>query len=156
MATISGPGPRTREIHAAIEKLSRLTELFQERREQLASAAGLTDAQWGVLEEVSTERFMPSMFAKDQASSCASVSKVLRQLLDRGLVRVAISPKDGRQRDYALTREGRAALDRLRTEREKAIAAIWTKFDPADLERFNAFAGDLIERLSRYARGKKE
>jgi DNA-binding MarR family transcriptional regulator len=148
--------PRTAEIHAAIEKLSRLTELFQERREQLASAAGLTDAQWGVLEEVSTERFMPSMFAKDQASSCASVSKVLRQLLDRGLVRVAISPKDGRQRDYALTREGRAVLDRLRAEREKAIAAIWTKFEPDDLERFNAFAGDLIERLSTYARKKKE
>jgi DNA-binding MarR family transcriptional regulator len=99
---------------------------------------------------------MPSMFAKDQASSCASVSKVLRQLLDRGLVRVAISPKDGRQRDYALTREGRATLDRLRAEREKAIAAIWMTFDPADLERFNAFAGELIERLSRYARGKKK
>ena len=156
MATTSRPDPRTREIHAAIEKLSRLTELFQERREQLASAAGLTDAQWGVLEEVSTERFMPSMFAKDQASSCASVSKVLRQLLDRDLVRVAISPKDGRQRDYALTREGRATLDRLRAEREKAIAAIWTKFEPGDLQRFNAFAGDLIERLSTYARGKKE
>jgi DNA-binding MarR family transcriptional regulator len=156
MATTSTPDPRTREVHAAIEKLSRLTELFQERREQLASRAGLTDAQWGVLEEVSTERFMPSMFAKDQASSCASVSKVLRQLLDRGLVRVAISPKDGRQRDYALTREGRATLDRLRAEREKAIAAIWLKFNPADLVRFNAFAGELIERIERYARGKKE
>ena len=148
--------PRTREIHAAIEKLSRLTELFQERREQLASKAGVTEAQWGVLEEVSTERFMPSMFAKDQASSFASVSKILRQLLDRGLVRVAISAKDGRQRDYALTREGRATLDRLRAEREKAIAAIWLKLDAAELERFNAFAGDLIERLSRYARGNKE
>ena len=156
MATTSRTDPRTREIHAAIEKLSRLTELFQERREQLASQAGLTDAQWGVLEEVSTERFMPSMFAKDQASSCASVSKVLRQLLDRGLVRVAISEKDGRQRDYALTREGRATLQRLRSEREKAIAAIWTKFDPAVLKEFNAFAGDLIDRLSRYARARKE
>jgi DNA-binding MarR family transcriptional regulator len=156
MATTTRPDPRTREIHGAIEKLSRLTELFQERREQLASQAGLTDAQWGVLEEVSTERFMPSMFARDQASSCASVSKVLRQLLDRGLVRVAISPEDGRQRDYALTREGRATLRRLGAEREKAIAAIWTKFDPSVLRQFNAFAGDLIDRLSRYARAKKE
>ena len=156
MAHTPRPDARTREVHAAIEKLSRLTELFQERREQLASRAGLTEAQWGVLEEISTDRFMPSMFAKDQASSCASVSKVLRQLLDRGLVRVAISPKDGRQRDYALTREGRATLERLRAEREKAIAAIWLKFEPGDLHRFNAFAGDLIERLSRYARGKKE
>ena len=156
MATEFRPDARTREALAAIEKLSRLTDLFLERREQLASEAGLTDAQWELLEEISTERFMPSMFAKDQASSRASVSKVLRQLLDRGLVRVAISEKDGRQRDYALTSLGKDTLSGLRAEREKAIAAIWLKFDPADLKRFNAFAGDLIARLSRYARRKED
>jgi len=148
MATTS----RTREAHAAIEKLSRLTDLFLERREQLASRAGLTDAQWQVLEEISTENFMPSMFARDRDSSRASVSKVIRQLLDRGLVRVAVSAKDGRQRDYALTPAGKAALSGLRAEREKAIAAIWLQLDPKELRRFNEFAGDLIGRIERYAR----
>jgi DNA-binding MarR family transcriptional regulator len=107
MATTSRDDARTLEAHAAIEKLTRLTDLFLERREQLASRAGLTDGQWQVLEEISTERFMPSMFARDRDSSRASVSKVLRQLLDRGLARVAVSPKDGRQRTYALTPAGK-------------------------------------------------
>ena len=156
MATTSRPDPRTREAHAAIEKLSRLTDLFLERREQLASRAGLTDAQWELLEEISTERFMPSMFAQHQASSRASVSKVLRQLLDRGLVRVAVSPKDGRQRDYALTSVGKSTLASLRAEREKAIAAIWMQFDLKDLQRFNEFAGDLIGRIERYAQRQEE
>jgi DNA-binding MarR family transcriptional regulator len=156
MATAFRSDARSREALAAIEKLSRLTDLFLERREQLASEAGLTDAQWELLEEISTEQFMPSMFAKDQASSRATVSKVLRQLLDRGLVRVAISEKDGRQRDYALTSLGRDTLSRLHAEREKAIAAIWLKFEPADLKRFNAFAGDLIVRIERYARRKED
>ncbi len=151
MATISR-GALTKEAHAAIEKLSRLTDLFLERREQLASRAGLTDGQWQVLEEISTERFMPSMFARDRDSSRASVSKILRQLLDRGLVRVAVSPKDGRQRRYALTPAGKTALSGLKAEREKAIAAIWLRLDPRELQRFNAFAGDLIGRIERYAR----
>ncbi|HVE41221.1 MAG TPA: MarR family transcriptional regulator [Planctomycetota bacterium] len=156
MATTSRDDARTLEAHAAIEKLTRLTDLFLERREQLASRAGLTDGQWQVLEEISTERFMPSMFARDRDSSRASVSKVLRQLLDRGLARVAVSPKDGRQRTYALTPAGKAALSGLRAEREKAIAAIWLQLDPRELQRFNTFAGDLIARIERYARREEE
>jgi DNA-binding MarR family transcriptional regulator len=156
MTSTSRDDARTREAHAAIEKLSRLTDLFLERREQLASRAGLTDGQWQVLEEISTEKFMPSMFARDRDSSRASVSKVIRQLLDRGLVRVAVSPKDGRQRDYALTPAGQAALSGLRAEREKAIAAVWLPFGPDELRRFNEFAGALVARLERYARRQED
>ena len=82
---------RIETVHTAIERLTRLCELFQERREQLAGRVGLTEAQWEVLEEISTERFMPSMFAQREEQSRAAVSKVIRLLLDRGLVRVAIS-----------------------------------------------------------------
>ena len=101
-------------VHAAIAQLTRLTELFEQRREQLAVHAGLSVGQWSLLEEISTEQFMPSMFAKTEDRSRAAVSKVIRQLLDRGLIRVAISAADGRQRDYALTDEGRTALEALR------------------------------------------
>jgi DNA-binding MarR family transcriptional regulator len=139
-------------VHTAIEKLTRLTDLFQERREQLASHVGLTDAQWEVLEEISTDHFMPSMFAKDQDSSRASVSKVIRQLLDRGFIDVAVSQADGRQRNYALTADGKATLARLRAEREKAIEAIWLQLDGAQLAQFNEFAEVLIERIERYAK----
>ena len=46
-------------LHAAIEALQRLAELFEARREQLAREADLTMSQWRVLEEIASEDFMP-------------------------------------------------------------------------------------------------
>jgi DNA-binding MarR family transcriptional regulator len=142
---------RLNAAHAAIERLTRLSDLFQQRREQLASSAGLTVSQWSVLEEISTEHFMPSMFAQSEATSRAAVSKVIRQLLDRSLIQVAISATDGRQRDYALSADGKATLDRLRVERQKAIESIWLPIDPDALLHFSQFASQLIERIERFA-----
>jgi DNA-binding MarR family transcriptional regulator len=144
--------PNIEQVHAAIAQLTRLTELFEQRREQLAERAGLSVGQWSLLEEISTEQFMPSMFAKSEDRSRAAVSKVIRQLLDRGLIQVAISAADGRQREYALTADGRATLDRLRAERERAIEAIWTRLDGDALQQFTAFSEDLIGRIERYAK----
>lgn len=142
---------RLQITHQAIERLTRLSELFQRRREQLASAAGLTVGQWSLLEEISTEHFMPSMFAQSEATSRAAVSKVIRQLLDRGLIQVAISAVDGRQRDYALTADGQATLSKLRAEREKAIEGIWLPLDPDAVAHFSNFADELITRIQRHA-----
>jgi DNA-binding MarR family transcriptional regulator len=144
--------PRLDQAHLAIERLTRLTEVFGQRREQLAALAGLSVGQWALLEEISTEQFMPSMFAKSEDRSRAAVSKVIRQLLDRGLIRVAISAADGRQRDYALTADGHAILDRLRAERERAIESIWLRLDAEALEQFTTFSDDLIGRIERYAK----
>ena len=146
-----GKRPRIEAVHTAISQLTRLCDLFAQRREQLASSVGLTVGQWSVLEEIATEQFMPSMFAKSEETSRAAVSKVIRQLLDRGLVHVAISAADGRQREYALSADGRALLDRLRSERERAIEAIWLRLDADGLSQFTTFGADLIGRIERYA-----
>jgi DNA-binding MarR family transcriptional regulator len=145
--------PRLELAHRAIAQLTRLSDLFHQRREQLAQAAGLSVGQWSVLEEISTEQFMPSMFAKSEETSRAAVSKLIRQLLDRGLIQVAISAADGRQRDYALTPQGRATLELLRAERERAIEAIWLKLDSEALAQFTGFTQDLIGRIERHAKG---
>jgi DNA-binding MarR family transcriptional regulator len=142
---------RIQAAHVAIERLTRLTEVFQERRAQLAASAGLTVGQWSVLEEVATEHFMPSMFAQSEETSRAAVSKVIRQLLDRNLIQVAISQLDGRQREYALTASGKATLDKLRSERQKAIDAIWLPLDAHELESFSQFTHRLIERIERFS-----
>jgi DNA-binding MarR family transcriptional regulator len=144
------------KAHEGIECVTRLTQLFQERREQLALRVGITVGQWSLLEEISTEHFMPSMFAETEATSRAAVSKVIRQLLDRNLIRVAISQLDGRQRDYALTAQGRATLDKLRVERQKAIDNIWLPLDAAALAGFIQFTHQLIERIERFAENDKE
>jgi len=139
-------------VHAAIACLQRLSEAFTQRRRQLAESVGLTEQQWAVLEEISTEHFMPSMFARVRQSSAAAVSKTLRQLLDKELVRVSVSPDDGRQRRYGLTDKGAAVQRELRRQRESAIRAIWLKVAPGRLKDFTTIADELADRLGAYAR----
>lgn len=139
-----------RELHRAIAGLQRLTDLFLERREQLAREAGLTVGQWRVLEEISTEHFMPSLFARRRAQSPAAVSKTLRQLGEKGLLRVAISESDARKRDYRLTPRGRRVLERLRRSRRRAIEVIWGDLGRRELERFAVFSEELAGRLEAY------
>jgi len=135
---------------AAIQSLQRLTDLFRERRIQLARAIGLSEAQWRLLEEIAGESFMPSMFAKRRDCSPAAVSRTLRQLQDRELVTARISQADARQREYSLTPAGRRVLERLHRERAQAIEAIWQPLTVSDLERFTRFATRLGDDLEVY------
>jgi DNA-binding MarR family transcriptional regulator len=144
----TGPG---RELSLrAIEVLGRLSEAFQRRRAALAASAGITEGQWGLLEEVSTEHFMPSMFAKSRSSSAAAVSKGLRQLKEKGLVTAASGAEDARQRDYELTAKGRRVLAALRAGREAAIEAIWARLDGREVAAFATFGALLASRLEDY------
>ncbi len=138
------------QVHTAIACLRRLTEAFERRRQALAASAGLTEGQWGLLEEIATEHFMPSMFARNRASSAAAVSKTLRQVKGKGLIRVARSKADGRQRDYVLTTKGARALATLRAARGLAIEEIWTTLPLAAIEGFVEFGNRLASRLERY------
>lgn len=141
--------------HAAIAVLGRLAELYRARREQLAASAGITDQQWEALEEISTEHFMPSLFAKTRESSAAAVSKILRQLTDKGLVVATVSKGDARQRSYALTSKGKRVMDRLRKDREEAISAVWLALPESGMQAFTEFGTELIKRLGQYAEASR-
>ncbi len=143
--------PRTVEVHEAIGRLQRLSDLFQQRRAQLAQGAGLTEAQWQVLEGIATDHFMPSMFARRRESSAPAVSRLIRQLIEKKLITVSLSNVDGRQRRYQLTARGQKTIDALRTTRRHAIDAVWMDLDPRALAAFTAFSGELIARLENYA-----
>jgi DNA-binding MarR family transcriptional regulator len=145
------PAVSVEDAHAAIECLGRLAELYRRRREQLAESVGLTDTEWGVLEEIATEHFMPSLFARQRESSPAAVSKILRQLVDKGLVVATIAKGDARQRRYSLSPKGRRVMDRLRESREIAIREVWLGLDGAGMRAFTEFGRCLIERLESYA-----
>jgi DNA-binding MarR family transcriptional regulator len=132
--------------------LQRLAGLLAERRAQIARSVDLTEQQWAVLEEISTEHFMPSLFAKQRESSAAAVSKILRQLLAKGLVSVQLGEEDGRQRRYELTAKGRRCIEDMRREREAAISKVWNGFSDDELDRFADFSSRLAERLDAYAR----
>ena len=142
-------------LYRAIEGLQRLTELFERRRAQLAREAGLSDAQWRVLDEIGREDFMPSLFARSRETHPAAVSRLLRQLQDRGLVVAKIAAGDGRQREYALTAEGKRVSRQLRRSRERAIDTVWEGLPRAELAQFARFSETLAERLEDYARAQE-
>jgi len=139
-------------LYRAIEALRRLAELFERRRQQLAREAGLSDAQWRVLEEIGREGFMPSLFARSRAMHAAAVSRTLRELQDDGLVVASLATHDRRQRRYQLTTRGRQRLERLRRERARAIREVWGGFSSGELDRFAAFSERLADRLESYAK----
>lgn len=143
-------------IHRAIERLQQLTELVEQRRRQLARSVGLTEQQWRVLEEISTEHFIPSLFARDRESSAAAVSKVLRQLIDKELVRASISDRDARQREYELTDRGKRTMAELRHRRQHAIDAIWTGLPARELTAFEAMGTELVARIQDYAKTENQ
>ena len=146
---------RAAHVHEAIGRLQRLVDLFRQRRAQLAQGAGLTEAQWDVLERIASEQFMPSLFARHRESSAPAVSRIIRQLLTKKLITVSVSDTDGRQRRYQLTARGQKILEALRTTRRRAIDAIWMDIDPRALAAFTEFSGGLIARLESYARQGK-
>lgn len=139
-------------VHDAISHLQQLSELFQKRREQLARSAGITVQEWRVMEEIYGENFMPSLFARERESSRAAVSKILRQLIEKGLIAVAISPDNGRHRDYSLTEEGRTVIAALRRARQEAIDNVWSSIPEEELARFVAFSHTLTTKLEHYAK----
>ena len=135
------------EIFHAIEQLQQASALFSKRRSQLAAAVGLTEAQWRVMEGIATQHFMPSLFAREQDHTGSAVSKLLRQLLDKKLIRVSISDGDARQRSYELTALGTKTMDKLRALRAQAIEEVWADLPPQELAAFSAFSEKLIARL---------
>ncbi len=142
---------QTADVYEAIGRLQRLVDLFRQRRAQLAQGAGLTEAQWDVLERIASERFMPSLFARHRDSSPPAVSRIIRQLLRKRLITVSVSDTDGRQRRYQLTARGRKTLDALRGLRRRAVDVVWMDLDPRALAAFTDLSGELITRLESYA-----
>jgi DNA-binding MarR family transcriptional regulator len=142
------------EVRRAIAALQTLSDLLAQRRAQLAQEAGLTEQQWRLLEEIAAPGFLPSLFARRSDVTPAAVSKVLRQLLEKDLVAVAISDQDARQRDYTPTARGRKALARIEAARQDAVRTIWSALAPRDVSQFADLSETLAARLESYARAR--
>lgn len=136
---------------SCVETLGQLAALFDERRRQLADSVHLTVQQWQVLEEVQHEHFMPTMFAQQRASSAAAVSKILRQLTDKGLIFANVSASDARKRNYQVTKEGEQLLANVRVQRKQAIDQVWSKLTHEQLTQFAAVGQVIVDRLDRWA-----
>jgi len=152
-AALNGASPTALTLAlGCVEVLGRLSALFVERRRQLAESVGLTDQQWHALEEIQTEHFMPSLFARERESSAAAVSKILRQLTDKGLVTGHVATTDARHRSYQVTARGRETLTALREGRHQAIRKAWLPLEVAELSAFQAIGTRIAENLETLSR----
>jgi DNA-binding MarR family transcriptional regulator len=136
----------------AISVVQHLSELFFKRRLELASEVGLTEQQWLFLERIADEHFMPSMFAKERASSPAAVSKILRRLTEKGLIAAGLSAQDARKRVYRLTEAGMQTMAALRASRARAIDRIWMGLDAKSLSTFCDFGAQLTASIESYSK----
>lgn len=139
------------KVYKAIEQLRALSHVYMKKRRELAQKVDLTEAQWRMLEEISDEGFMPSLFAAKSDLTKAAVSKILKQLQEQKLVEVSSSEKDGRVKEYQLTKRAAGKLEKLREHRRQAIDAIWMKTDEPLLDASLEFNEALIQRFLEYS-----
>jgi DNA-binding MarR family transcriptional regulator len=96
------------------------------------------------------------MFAHKRASSAAAVSKILRQLTEKGIIVAHISEVDGRQRDYEVTPLGQKLLTSVRKERERAIAEVWLSLNREELADFHSIGDALATKLQTWTEANRE
>jgi DNA-binding MarR family transcriptional regulator len=100
-----------------IARLGRLTGYVDAHHERFFAAHGLTRAHWDVLACLRRAgppyRLTPTELHQGLMRSSATMSHRLRQLAGLGLVERHADPGDGRLQLVALTRRGRALVDRL-------------------------------------------
>jgi homoprotocatechuate degradation regulator HpaR len=71
-------------------------------------AAGVTEQQWRVLRVLIDEGAIdPSQLASSAILLPPSVTRILRELVERGLIQRALDPADGRRSIVSITQSGR-------------------------------------------------
>lgn len=92
-------------------RFSRLAKLMQARLERGLAEHELTRLKWCILSGVGLEgQTAPSDLAEHVGIARPTISKLLKELVDQGLVARRLSNEDGRGREIALTELGTVKL----------------------------------------------
>ncbi len=116
-------------------------------------AAGVTEAQWRVLRVLADEDSVdPSRLAEAAILYQPSVTRILKELVERDLVERRSDPADGRRAIILLKPEGRALVERTAAHTLTVIDTISARFGPErvaklrkELAAFSAAIKDLGE-----------
>ena len=103
---------------------------------------GVTEQQWRVLRVLADRGELdPSDLADAALLHAPSVSRILKELVDRKLVRRTIDTTDGRRSILTITDAGRALVDTTAVHTRALLDAFATKFGP---ERLVALERELV------------
>lgn len=129
-------------------KVSRLARVMEARLEAMIGELGITRIMWCVLSGVGLEGIRtPSAMADYIGVARPTVSRVLRDMERRGLIRRNGTQSDGRAIEIELTGEGRRALDRCRPLVDRLNDHFVAKLNEADLSM-------VLSRLDALAEGE--
>jgi homoprotocatechuate degradation regulator HpaR len=102
-------------------------------------AAGVTEQQWRVLRVLGDDGGIDASRLADAALlHPPSVTRILRELVERGLVARRASPDDGRRAILVLEPEGRALVERTAVHTLGVLEAIGRRFGEARLAALRA------------------
>ncbi|MGN6358533.1 MAG: MarR family transcriptional regulator [Novosphingobium sp.] len=118
----------------------------------LLREAGVTDQQWRVLRVLADGGPLDASGIAESALLYApSVTRIVRELVDRGLLSRATSESDRRRSVIEITPVGRELVGRTAARTARMLVAYGEAFGPERLDRFVLEAAALAAALSRFA-----
>ncbi|WP_129840965.1 MarR family transcriptional regulator [Streptomyces sp. RFCAC02] len=132
-----------------IGRVNRCAALLQQAEEAPLRRAGLTRAEFDLLGALrrTGHDLSPGDLVRETFSSGAAVTKRVRQLQERGLLRRRGDTHDRRAALVSLTDEGRALVDRLMPEQLAYERSILGGLDEAAQRELCEGLGELLGRL---------
>ncbi|MFK0295967.1 MarR family winged helix-turn-helix transcriptional regulator [Streptomyces sp. NPDC090442] len=131
---------------AVIGRLNRCSALFQQAADAPLRRAGLTRPEFDVLATLRRmgRELTPGRVARETFASGAAVTKRVRQLEQRGLLRRRPDDRDRRVTHLSLTDEGREIIDRLLPEQLRYEAALLEGIGERRQEELSTALGELL------------
>lgn len=118
----------------------------------LLREAGVTDQQWRVLRVLADGGPLDAGgIAQSALLYAPSVTRIVRELVERGLLSRAISASDRRRSVIEITPEGRDLVRRTAERTARMLAAYGEAFGAERLDRFVAEAAAVVQALARFA-----
>src|SRR5262245_32739935 len=131
-------------------RLRKVTRRMSQIYERFLEAADLTGPQFSILGSVHRRpNIAPSELAELLATDPTTLTRNLRPLERRGLLKIVNDPSDRRRRAVALTREGRASLQKALPQWRRAQACVLDLLGADDVARLNQMMDHALPRLAK-------
>ena len=118
------------EFECVVQNMRRASRLISRRYEEALRPVNLTSSQYTILQSLSGREGIPhGLMAEILGFEQTTLSRLLRPLESRNLLKAVPNPKDRRQRLIAITTQGEALFREAKT--------IWQREHDESLSRMN-------------------
>jgi homoprotocatechuate degradation regulator HpaR len=137
------PSPRSTRI-ALPMALLRAREAVMSRFRPLLDAHGINEQQWRVIRVLAEHASLDASDLAQRANILApSLTRMIRSLTERGLIRRGKDQGDGRRVILSITPEGRALIEAVTPDAGRIYAGIDAEFGPERMAHLIALLDDL-------------